>query len=475
MDSSFTIAGIDVKDVLQPKSRYIDELRRPRERRPSIATTITSGSTQTFIESIHGPLPPLPLATLKPTLKSHQNPESAVAVFLRASELSRRLRDHIEERERLEAQCPVSPITEERPPVSPLSPVGQLEQAAKKAAAKANAKTEQKQRPISGLPAGETPEPLSRAVSPMEPEVEASPSKSTGKRASAMPAPLNPKKSSNSLLPGKTAPTSRAKSPLAAPSKPVSRSAFPLIATSVSDKSTKPSATSRSASTKIHISQLAKQAKAQQKANKAAASVTKTTNASSRAIRSPSPGALAHSSTGSLTLLNKSPTPDSGALMEKIDALKPRILSPNTNTVVTKDPLVKPLLRLSAWLSKSIAAAQVGMAQQSDNDSENDLPRPKIHHESAHETSAASSKMYLYSLADEKEIVGLRLKARDASRKMGSGATTASAKANQKRASVSTYVSAAETVASARRPSSDIGGDEKFPMTASLSAVGVAM
>ncbi|KAL9634691.1 MAG: hypothetical protein Q9164_003945 [Protoblastenia rupestris] len=104
--------------VLRPRT---SSLYYARSRRPSVATNATSRSNQEFLDMLNAPLPPLPqLQTLRP---ASSPPEYASSIFRRASDQSKRLQTHLQERDQVDARSPdCSTIAEERSPVSPRSP-----------------------------------------------------------------------------------------------------------------------------------------------------------------------------------------------------------------------------------------------------------------------------------------------------------------------------------------------------------------
>ena len=121
MDGTIRSIGSDLTltdAVWRPRT---SSLCYSRSRRPSVATNATSRSNKEFLDMLNAPLPALPsLQTAKPPTSSSENASSVVR---RASEQSKRLQTHLQERGQVDARSPdCSTIAEEKSPISPMSP-----------------------------------------------------------------------------------------------------------------------------------------------------------------------------------------------------------------------------------------------------------------------------------------------------------------------------------------------------------------
>ena len=117
IDSEMTIA----EPMWRPRT---SSLYHMRPRRVGSANSLGSRSNQDFVEMLNAPLPPLPRLPVLNVTPTDPFAELTSSIVRRASDQSKRLQTHLQERELIDVRSPdCSTIAEERSPISPSSPM----------------------------------------------------------------------------------------------------------------------------------------------------------------------------------------------------------------------------------------------------------------------------------------------------------------------------------------------------------------
>lgn len=117
LDNEVTIA----EPMWRPRN---SSLYHMRPRRVGSANSLGSRSNQDFVEMLNAPLPPLPGLPELSVTSTDPFAEPSSSILRRASDQSKRLQTHLQEREQVDVRSPdCSTIAEERSPISPSSPM----------------------------------------------------------------------------------------------------------------------------------------------------------------------------------------------------------------------------------------------------------------------------------------------------------------------------------------------------------------
>lgn len=117
VDSEMAIA----EPMWRPRTSSLYHIR---PRRVGSANSLGSRSNQDFVEMLNAPLPPLPGLPALSVTPMDPFAELSSSIVRRASDQSKRLQTHLQEREQIDVRSPdCSTIAEERSPISPSSPM----------------------------------------------------------------------------------------------------------------------------------------------------------------------------------------------------------------------------------------------------------------------------------------------------------------------------------------------------------------